>query len=216
MKFTLLLMALLLLNSCASGYKAINPAGLNYNSKVEDQGVLLEYKYDLLEKKYYKKEKKKDVRLIAVKITNNSDRDLIFGENIGFTYINGNQLVLLEREKAFKELKQKPLTYLLYFLLTPVTLNITTTNTDHNGYPTGNVIPVGLILGPGLGGGNLYHSTRANKKFKAELMEMDLLGKKLAKGETVSGLIAVRADNYDALKIRIGPHDKKGSGDIAQ
>ena len=49
-KISSLLVLVLLLNSCASGYKKINPEKLNYVSKSIENNILLEYKYDLLEK----------------------------------------------------------------------------------------------------------------------------------------------------------------------
>lgn len=209
LKIITLLLGVLFMGSCASGYKAIDPATLSYNSINKEQEVTLEYKYDLLEKKYSKKEQKKDVRLVAVKITNNSGRDLIFGEDVRLSYENGNDLMLLEREKTFRALKQKPATYLFYLPLTLLTLNITTTSSDYNSGQSTQSIPIGLILGPGLAGGNLYQAARANKKFKEDLLENDLYGKRIPKGETVYGLLGVRADNYDSLKIKIS-----GDGDI--
>lgn len=203
LKIATLLLSVLLLTSCASGYRTIEPSGLSYNSVKSENGVTLEYKYDLLDNKYAKKEQKNDVRLVAVKITNNSERDLVFGQDFKLSYESGNNLQLLDREKTFKELRQKPATYLFYLPLTLLTVQITTTNSDHNSAQTTNSIPVGLILGPGLAGGNLYQAARANKKLKKELLENDLTGKRIPKGETIYGLIGVRADNYDNLKINI-------------
>lgn len=217
LKIITLILGVLFLNSCASGYKSINPAGLSYNSIKTEKQVSLEYKYDLLEKKYSKKEQKKDVRLVAVKITNNSDRDLVFGEDLRLTYENGSDLLVLERDKIFSSLKQKPATYLFYLLLTPLTLTVTTTNDQYGSTQTNsNSMPAGLILGPGLAGGNLYHSARANKKFKEDLMGNDLAGTRIARGQTVYGLIGIRADNYDALNFTIKePQIKTGKQDIA-
>jgi hypothetical protein len=52
----------------------INPAALNYLSKNTNNGVTFEYKYSLLDKKVCKKEYKRNLKLIAIKITNNTDR----------------------------------------------------------------------------------------------------------------------------------------------
>ena len=82
LKFISLLFIVILFNSCASGYKIINPKNLNFLSKNEDNGVVLEYKYNLLEKKYAKKETKKGVKLVALKLTNSTGKDLVFGKDI--------------------------------------------------------------------------------------------------------------------------------------
>lgn len=188
----------LLMNSCASGYRTITPENLTYNSQHLEENISLEYKYDLLRKKYAKKEKKKDVRLVAIKITNNSEKDLIFGQDIWLTYKNNSQVLIMPIDKTFQSLKQHPVTYLPYLLLTPLNIYTTTVN-SYGVQETSSSFPAGLIIGPGLAGGNLIAAASANKKFKNELRENNLQGARIPKGETVYGLIGIRADNYDAL-----------------
>ena len=43
----------------------------------------------------------------------------------------------------------------------------------------------------------------ANKKLKAELLEYNISGTVIEKGETKYGLIGIRTDTYDALKLKI-------------
>lgn len=193
LKNSIPLLVVLFLNSCASGYQAINPAGLSYSSKNMEQGILLEYKYDLLDKKYVKKEKKNDVRLVAVKITNNRDMDIYFGRDITFVYQNGSKVLMMAPDKVFKSLRQKPATYLLYLLLTPMTFSTSSTGE----------LPVGFLIGPGLASGNLITASSANKGLKKDLLTFNLQDKKIEKGETVYGIIGLRADNYDTLNLKI-------------
>ncbi|WP_348813587.1 hypothetical protein [Flavobacterium maritimum] len=200
-----LLVFTILLNSCASGYKKINPQTINYVSRSIESNILLEYKYDLLEKKYKKKETKNDIKLIAVKITNNTEKDIIFGKDFKLSYENGNEVSLIETEKLFKTIKQSPASYLWYLLLSPLQFYSGTTTTS-NGYytetkPT-HTFPVGLILGPGLAGGNMIAASSANKNFKKELLEFDLNGKTIKKGETVYGLIGSNSNSYDSIKVK--------------
>jgi hypothetical protein len=70
-KLFFLSIVVLSLTNCASGYKMIEPSSINYQSVKENDGLKFEYKYDLLKKKYAKKEEKKGIRIVAVKITNN-------------------------------------------------------------------------------------------------------------------------------------------------
>lgn len=197
-KFTLFLLGIVSLTSCASGYKMIEPKSINYISKNENDDVKLEYKYDLLKKKYAKKEDKKGIKLVAVKITNNSDRDLMLGRDLNLVYENGRTIHILEDEKVFKALKQSPASHLFYLLLTPVTFN----TTDSNGYTTIS-FPIGVIIGPGLAGGNMIAAGSANKKFKHEIQEYNIYGSVIKKGETKYGLIGIQADTYDALKLSV-------------
>lgn len=196
-KITFLFIAFASLIGCASGYKMIKPNTINYVSTNESKGVKLEYKYDLLDKKYAKKEIKKGVKLVAVKITNNSDKDLMFGSDIKLTYENEKEIIILEREKVFKTLKQIPATYLFYLLLTPMNFY----SSDSNGSTSS--IPIGLVIGPGIAGGNMIASGSANKKFKTELLEYNINGTLIKKGETNYGLIGIKSDSFDALKLKI-------------
>jgi hypothetical protein len=204
-KISSLLVLAILLNSCASGYKKINPETINYTSKSIESNILLEYKYDLLEKKYKKKETKNNIKFIAVKITNNTEKEIVFGRDFKLSYENGNEVSLVETEKLFKTVKQSPASYLWYLLLTPVQFYSGSTTTS-NGYyietKPANSFPIGLILGPGLAGGNMIAASSANKYFKNELMQFELNGKTIKKGETVYGLIGSNSNSYDSIKVK--------------
>lgn len=198
----LLLCALILLSSCATGYKNINPQNLNYSSSEEKEGVKIEYKYDVLKKKYAKKEKKKGINVIAIKVANNSNNDLIFGENIVLTDSNNNTINLLNNNEIFKPLKQNVATYLLYLLLTP--LNIFTTESNEFGQQEQtSSIPVGLVIGPGITLINTITAGSANKKFKDEIHIQNLKNKTIKRGDTISGIIGVSSTGYNNLKISI-------------
>jgi hypothetical protein len=202
LKVTFLLSIILLLTSCASGYKMINPATLNYMSNNDNKEIKLEYKYNLLSRKYKKKETKKGIKIVAIKITNGTENDLVLGKDIKLTYANDIELYIMDNEKVFKSLKQSTATYLLYLLLTP--MNLYTTKTNSNGFQEQtSSTPIGLVVGPGLAAGNMIAAGSANKKFKTELSKYKIYGTTIKKGETAYGLIGIKSDNYDALKIRV-------------
>ncbi|MDR5589821.1 hypothetical protein [Christiangramia sp. SM2212] len=198
-KFLLILSCTFYFTSCASSYQHINPEDLTYNSqKIEKEGVSLEYKYDLLPKKYAKKERKSDIRLVAFGIQNNTDRQLILGRDFKLAFENGGNALVLSREKTFQELKQQGAWHLLYLLLTPV--NVQTYSDDGRFTSTTNY-PIGLILGPGIAGYNMLRAGSANKRFKKDLETYDLTDKTINPGEEKFGLVGIRADGYDSLKI---------------
>lgn len=192
----------LLLNSCASGYKSIDPKNINYVSKNVNNDVTLEYKYDLLNNKYAKKEKNNTVKLIAIKVTNNSDMDMVFGRDIILNYENDATLYLMEKETIYRTLKQSPASYLWYLLLSPIQIYKTETNTYNNPGTTSS-FPVGLIVGPGIAGGNMIVASSANKKFNTDLNDYNINGKTIKKGETVYGLVGIKSNNFDAIKIKV-------------
>lgn len=190
-----------LLGSCASAYKNMNPGSLNYISNSTDENVKLEYKYELLNKKYKKKELAKGVRLIAVKITNDSGRDLVFGKDIKLTYQDGSTIYIMENEKVFSALKQSVPSYLWYLLLTPVNLY---TNESQNGFQTETTsTPIGLVIGPGLAGVNMIAASSSNKKFQQDLLNYNVNGVTIKSGENIAGLVGIRSDDYNAIKINI-------------
>jgi hypothetical protein len=196
-KITLLFITLSTFTNCASGYKMIAPKSINYISTNETNKVKLEYKYDLLGKKYAKKELKKGVKLVAIKITNNSEKDLMFGRDVKLTYENGTEIFVMENERVFTSLKQSTASYLLYLLLTPVNLY-----TSENGQQTSST-PIGLVAGPGLAGVNMITASTANQKFKTEMLEYNINGTLIKIGETKYGLIGIKADSFDSLKLKI-------------
>ncbi|WP_435139191.1 hypothetical protein [Formosa sp. A9] len=199
-KITLFCIALLTLNNCASGYKTIAPKTINYVSATEKDSIKLEYKYDVLYKRYEKKEVKKGVKVVAVKITNNSKKDIKFGKDAVLIYENGSTVMVMDNDKVFSTIKQNPAIYLLYLLLTPI--NLYTTDTNSNGLQEEtSSFPIGLILGPGIAGGNMIAASTANKKFKTELEEYKIHGQIIKQGETKYGLIGIKSDTFEALNL---------------
>lgn len=193
----LLLLFVFFCGSCASGYKTINPPTLNYLSNSSDKSVSMDYKYNLLPKKYAKKEFKNKIKLIAVKFTNNSGRDLIFGKDIKLVFGNGNEVVLIGADDVFAELKQQTPLYLLYLLLTPMTFNTTS-----NGTQTSS-IPIGLVVGPGIAAGNMIAAGSANKAFKEELTKYAIAGTTIKNGATTYGLVGIGASDFESLKVKV-------------
>ena len=111
-----------------------------------------------------------------------------------------NKSEVLENEKVFKTLKQSPASYLWYLLLTPVNFYTYETN-SYGMQETTSSTPVGLILGPGIAGGNMIASSSANKKFKTEMLNYNINGALIKKGETKYGLIGIQSEFFEALKL---------------
>ena len=121
----------------------------------------------------------------------------MFGRELKLTYENGNEIVALENEKVFKSLKQSPATYLFYLLLTPINLYTSSSNGSTSS------TPIGLVIGPGIAGGNMIAASSANSNFKKELLEYNINGTLIKAGETRYGLIGINSDSFEALKIKV-------------
>src|SRR5438128_1800207 len=86
-------------SSCASSYKAIKPANFNYQISTTHESVDFLYKYNVLSergnRKYSKKESRKNIIVVAVKIVNNADKSFVFGDDMK-VYSNGNAIPILK------------------------------------------------------------------------------------------------------------------------
>ncbi|WP_017731833.1 hypothetical protein [Nafulsella turpanensis] len=204
MKHFLLLLSLfagtLFSTGCASSYHSTHPPSNYFNSTENTDELAFSYRYDVLRekgnKKYAKKEDKKGLRVVAVKITNNTERPLFFPEDFEIT--SGHQSVyLLEPDYIHSKLKQGVPIYLLYLLLTPMKLY-----TSNN---TGDVTTteIGYVLGPGITALNMGMAANANNKFKRELLEYNLANQVIEVGETVYGIIGFQSIGYAPLKLKL-------------
>lgn len=197
----LILVVILLFNGCAGIYKEIKPSAVNYNNNSLTDGIGFSYKYDVLNErgniKYAKIERKKGVKLIAVKITNNYDTTLNIGRDIVF-YSGIDQLTLLNPYILKQLLKQQSAGYLFYLLLTPLTVN----SLDYRG----NVMqtyPVGLVVGPGLTAVNIFSAVNANRMMTRELWENNVINRDIKSGETIYGIIGIMDSGFNPIYVKL-------------
>ena len=195
--FYLLIVALCIFSiQCASGYKAINPASLNYKSPNASESVAVDYKYNLMSKKYAKKEDKKNLSIVAIQITNNTESDLIGGQNLRLVNSTGNPLNRVSNDVAYAQLKQSTPVYLLYLLLTPLRLDINTGTSSSS-------TPIGYGVGPGITALNMITAGSANGKFKEELATYNFDGMTIKPGETVHCIIGINSSDSGEIQAEI-------------
>jgi hypothetical protein len=201
---TLIITLVLVLTGCAASYKPINPPTLNYNSHDLQDGIQFSYKHDVLQekgnKKYAKKEDKRGVKLVAIKITNHTDADINVGRDLVF-YSSQNQIFPMEPKTVHIEIKQIVPGYLPYLILTALKLIITKPN--NYGGTTTDVYPIGYVLGPGITFGNMLIAGTANKSMLNELYNYNILSQDIPKGETVYGIIAIKDSGYIPLSVKL-------------
>jgi hypothetical protein len=199
-KFILLIVIGLLFNSCAMIYRPVNPPTLNYKMSESKDGIELSYKYDVLQlkgnKKYAKSEDRAGVRLVAVRIVNNTDSTINIGTDALF-YSGIKPVELMTPYLMENTIKQSTAAYLPYLLFTFLRLNVS------SGYYNTVSIPIGYFLGPMLTLGNIITANSANKNLLKELNTYDILNKDIQKGETVYGLIGIEDAEFLPLSIKI-------------
>lgn len=156
----------------------------------------MHYKYDILREagnnKYAKKELSKNIRLVAVELTNRSDRAISFREDIEI-YSGARKIMPLDPLYAKKELKQIAPLYMLWSLLWVVITKCD--NDDCSSIP----IPVGAAIGII----NTVKASGANKNLLEDLMRYNMLNKTIEPGETVRGIISIAVESGQPLEIRM-------------
>ncbi|MEI6947419.1 hypothetical protein V9K67_09525 [Paraflavisolibacter sp. H34] len=187
---------LFLMASCAATYKKINPSSLSY-PVIEKSNF--SYKYNVLKaagnRKLAKKEVKRNMQIVAVQLINNTGRPLKYQQNFRI-YSGSSEVTLLDPATAAASIKQSVPSYLLYLLLTPLRLNISTETKSSS-------TPIGLVIGPAIAAGNMAVAATANKRFRQELIDHSLLEREIQVGETFRGLIAIYDNGFLPLTVKI-------------
>lgn len=195
-KLTIVLAVSLLMVSCAGSYKAIRPESLNYPLLTEEEGLKYTYRYDVLSstgnKKYANKERKKNLRLVAIKLTNTSDLPISFSSNMKLS-VGGRAVVPVDPEIVVAQIKQPSGLYMLWSFLW---LFI---NKCENGECSSTPIPIGLLIGLG----NTTTAAGSNKRLMNEVKERNLLYKMIDPEETVYGFIGVDSDYNAPLELKL-------------
>jgi len=180
-----------------------NPKMVNYTNHNIDDGIGFSYRFDVLHearnKIYAKHEKNNNIKLVAVKITNNTGAKLNLASDVQF-YSGVNPINPLEPETIIMEIKQGVPIYLLYLLLTPT--NVYKTETTNGITEQKSIFPIGLILGPSISIGNMIAASQANNHCKQELIENSIL-KELEVGESTYGLVGFRGIGYDQITLKL-------------
>jgi hypothetical protein len=186
----LLFLVVLFVSSCASNYNAIQPDAMPTDRQGEINGVSYGYSKNVLSKtgnkKYAKKEVKRGISILAVKIENNTDNEISVKDDLIFR-MGELELEPLESVVVGDNIKQIAPLYVLYGLLF---LNITNNNQTLS-------LPIGVPIAIG----NIVVASSTNRKFREDFSTYNIRDEKIAPGETVSGLVAFRDNGSGTLVI---------------
>lgn len=194
-----ILFLVLFISGCASTYKAINPPQLYYTAHSSRDSILISYKYNVLQqkgnKKFAKKEQRKGIQIIAIKLTNKTDRTINIRKDITF-YSGDTPIYPMAPVDIKNKIRQSVLSYLPYLLLTFTTVIVSNDYSDVS-------YPVGIVVGPGITAANMAVAATANKKLLSELNDYNILDRNIDPGETVYGIIGVRNTGYGPISVRL-------------
>lgn len=187
--------------NCASSYHPINPSSINYSNTDTKNNLSFSYKYEILEEtgndKYAKHEEKSNIKLLSVKITNNTGKKINIANDISF-FAGEKQIFPVEPAVVKHKLSQGVAVYLWYLLLTPIQFSITSHKSSAIQKDTN---PVGFVIGPGLCLGNMVLARSSNQTFYMELVEY-YINKDLENGQTFCGLVAFNNINFEQISIK--------------
>lgn len=185
---------------CAGSYTLIRPKTIRtYTASPTTGPVSLDYQFDALRlthrnKKYVKKENKFGYRVVAVKVTNNWDREVNFSRDLNLIY-GDRPIMPVPATTAAHDLRQGVPIYLLYLLLN---FQVGGTTDARTGNTTGGTF---LPTGPFIAGGNMLVAGGANTNLRKEFEAYDLTNRVIKPGETVYGILSLRETAVAPIRV---------------
>lgn len=174
------------------------PNKLQYKDCAETGGMRYCYKHNPLgsagNKKLCKKELKNGVKLIALKIENNTGRDILFKRDVKI-YMGEELVIPIEAKQMYNQLKQRPAPYLLWSFFWVILF----VGNGHGEPPTAYPIPVGAIIGVT----NMARAKLGNEGLMYELTKYNILSKEIKSGETVYGLMGISSEKALPITLKI-------------
>lgn len=193
---------LALTTGCAGSYTLIRPNSINTYTRSQSSGpVDLSYQFDALRlrrgnKKYVKKASKQGYQIVAVRVTNNWDREINFSRDLNLLY-GDRPIAPTSSIAAAQDLKQGVPIYLLYLLLN---INVGGTTNPQTSATTGGTF---LPTGPFIAGGNMLVAGGANSNLRKEFGAYDLTNRNIKAGETVYGILPLRELSVAPLRVEM-------------
>ena len=193
---------LLFTSGCAGSYTAIKPDRIATYTSVPTSGpVALAYQFDALRlhggnKKYIKREMRNGYHVTAVRVTNNSEREINFSRDLTLLY-GDRPVVPVAGTIAAHDLRQGVAIYLLYMLLN---VQVGGTRDIQTGVTTGGTF---LPTGPFIAGGNMLGAAGANGNLRREFEANDLTNRTIKPGETVYGIMSLRETSVSPIRVEL-------------
>ena len=194
LKLSVLLSAVFLC-SCAGFYHAVNPQTINFPQVSKEDKVPVSYRFDVLRdagnKKMAKKEIKRCMKVVAVKITNNTDSVINVQKDLEFVSSN-KSLELISPVDIQNQIRQSSEAYAFYFI----------------GGLT--LAPLDIAVFGGIGLGNILVASQANANLLKELTTYDIRNTNINPKESITGIIGYRSSYSDPIYVKL-----KEKNDIA-
>jgi hypothetical protein len=192
---------LAILASCARSFHTLNPTMYYFdNTKPLTEEINVSYLYDIQNisrnKPYARKERKKYIKLVALKIDNNSDKELILTrDNFAIKTSSGRDIEIISNEQYNKAIRQYSGTYALFYGLSGFGYEWGEVNGEEYSTLSYNFLP--LIIGVG----NAFFAEASNNNQKQNMNNLQIYGKSLKPHSSMHGLIAIKDMGYPELNF---------------
>ena len=191
-----LLLLTIYIMGCASAYRPMVTRHASYLAASETGNILMEYRYEVLKesenKKYARKANDKGIQLVAVAITNDSQNEIVFGEDVKL-YANNEPITPLRPEAVKRQVRQVSGWYMFWGLFWIFI------SSCENGNCNVIPLPIGLVIGLG----NMAKAQKANRYFVEDMEHNSPMNKTIAPGETVYGLLPLKVKEGETLELRL-------------
>lgn len=197
---------LLFITGCAASYKTIDPEKVSYSNSANVDDLEISYKYNVLSsrgnRRFVKRERKKDLSVIAVKLTNHSNAPFTVTHSNFRIFASNKLLQPVNPSRAAGELKEKNALYLLYSLL------FLTISKEDNGEIKQTNLPIGIPIALG----NFMVGMSSNSNIRQNFRQDHIYGKTIQPGEQLSGLAYFYDTNFEPLTFTINNNETISAG----
>ena len=196
---TLLLIAASGASGCAYSYKSIQFDDVDYHQAQTDGPYEIDYRYKVLDgssnTRWGKKELKKGVYVVGVRIQNHSDQALPLDEGTLRVRAGQEPLRIVDGASAATEMKQAVWPRALWSLLWVTFWQTDGENTTAIPIPVG--VPVAIM--------EVSKSRSANRAVKEDFLEKELVSQTIPAGGSAEGLLFLRNASYRPLTFEVAP-----------
>ncbi len=196
----LIITSLCLLTGCATTYKQLTPASLNYQNQSTSKDKLeISYIYDIQtmssNKRYAKKERKSGLAGVGIKIKNTTDKPLTLTKENFKIIANGIAKSPVAAENYTHVVKQASGVYLLHALWGPWRYTYIENPPPGTKQSEFKYIPIGAIVGLI----NMIIAATANANHLKTLQQNQIYGKIIDPGVTLFGIAIIPSSSYEPL-----------------
>lgn len=210
MNFLITAFCALFFVGCATTFKPMRQDAYDYDSPRDTSGIEVKYMFNPLGASgnsfYAQKARGEGVDVVAVKLTNNTDREINVKRDLDF-YVGNTEASPQDPAASLATVRQRTGGYAWWLLLMLVNgFKYEVTCDSYNGCREDTqFIPIGIILGPVIAFGNMGVAASANGAVIKEIDSKDASRQVLKPGQSYEGYLVFENIGKAAITARLKP-----------